>query len=76
MHGRAAETAAKLAARREAALDAVRRPALNMSVGSRRLLAAARAGFFQRLQVTDEANRFVAHTWHWSWSLREFAALL
>lgn len=51
MHARAAHTAAKLAARREAALAAVRRPALDVSAGSRRLLAGAPAGFLQRLQV-------------------------
>ena len=51
MHACAAQTAAKLAARREAALAAARRPALDMSAGSRRLLAGARAGFSQRLQV-------------------------
>lgn len=51
MHACAAQTAAKLAARREAALAAVCRPTLDMSAGSRRLLAGARAGFSHRLQV-------------------------
>ncbi|KAK9838482.1 hypothetical protein WJX81_002195 [Elliptochloris bilobata] len=55
MHGGAAETAARLAAQREAALAALRRPALGMSPGSRRLLARGSACFWKRLQ--DDAAR-------------------
>lgn len=51
MHGVGAAVAARLVARREAALRALLRPTAGMSPGSRRLFAGKCATFQQRLQA-------------------------
>ena len=57
MHAAAAATAARLAARRAAALAELQRAPLGMSPRSRRLMAAGAPGFGQRLQVCGRRAR-------------------